>query len=126
MPERPAGESLVTHSLERPCQHSRRDAWDEALDPQQPAEVEVVARRAGRVALEGGLARGAALEHAPKLAAAGDAEVEGGSDSLGGERQAIAGRVADEEHAAIGGRPKLVRDPVALVAHGVAVQSARE
>ena len=59
------------------------------------------------------------VEHGAQLAPAGDAEVQRGADALGGQRQAVAGRVADEEHAVLGGRAQAVRDPVALEAHRV-------
>ena len=61
------------------------------------------------------LAALAALDDAAQLAAERDPEVEGGADPLGGERQAVAGRVAGEEDAALGRPAQLVGDPVALV-----------
>ena len=60
-----------------------------------------------------------------ELAAGLDAEVERGADALAGERQAVAGAVADEEHAVLGRGAQPVREPVALVADGVAVEAAR-
>ena len=58
------------------------------------------------------------VEHAAQLAPARDPEVEGSSDSLGREREAMAGRVADEEAAVLDRGPEAVRDQVALVADG--------
>ena len=78
----------------------------------------VAAQRLGAVA--------AALEHRAQLAPGGDAEVERGADALGGQRQAVAGRVADEEDAVLGGRPQPVRDPVALIAVGRQAQAGRQ
>src|SRR5207342_3596910 len=53
-------------------------------------------------------------------------EVERGADALGAERQAVPGRVAGEEDAALGGAAQLVRDPVALVADLLAVEVVGE
>ena len=53
-----------------------------------------------------------------QLAAQRQPEVEGGADALGGQRQAVAGRVAGEEDSAVRGLAQAVRDPVALVALG--------
>ena len=71
------------------------------------------------------LAGRVALEHAPNLAAAGDAEVEGAADPLGGEGEAMAGRVADEEAAVLHRRPEPVRDQVALVPDGLDAEPRR-
>ena len=51
------------------------------------------------------LAALAALDDAAQLAPERDPEVERGADPLGAERQAVAGRVAGEEDAALGRRP---------------------
>ena len=51
-----------------------------------------------------------------------DPEVEGGSNPLARQRDAVPGRVADEEHAVLRGRAQLVREPVALVADGVGAE----
>ena len=58
----------------------------------------------------------APVEHRAQLAPAGQPEVQRRADALGGQRQAVAGGVADEEHAVLDGRAQLVGDPVALVA----------
>ena len=79
-------------------------------------------RAEASVASQRGLASGAAFQYTAQLAAARDPEIEGGADALGGERQAMAGGVADEEDAAAGALAQGVRDPVALVADGVAVK----
>ena len=62
-----------------------------------------VAERA-RSARSASLAAALAGEHRAQLAARGDAEVERGADALAREREAVAGAVADEEHAVLGGR----------------------
>ena len=64
----------------------------------------------------------AALDDAAQLAPDGDPEVERRADALGGQRDAVPGGVAGEEHAVLGAVAQLVGDPVALVAHGVAAQ----
>jgi len=76
----------------------------------------------GKVAVagQGGGDRLAAVHHGAKLAAAGDPEVERGADALRGEREAVAGGVADEEDAIVGGRAEAMRNPVPLVADGLA------
>jgi hypothetical protein len=62
------------------------------------------------------LAGSASAEHRGQLPTRGDPEVERGADALGAQRQAVAGGVADEEHAVLRRRAQRVRDPVALVA----------
>src|SRR5262249_41120495 len=57
----------------------------------------------------------ASLDHVAQLVAQLDAEIEGGPDALGGQRQAVARRVTYEEDPVLGSRTELVRDPVALV-----------
>src|SRR4051794_777119 len=84
------------------------------------------ARGEGVVAPERRVASGPALEHRPQLAPECDPEVEGGADALRREGQAVAGRVADEEHVPVGGVAKPVRNPVALVADGLTVEALRE
>ncbi|MEJ7715850.1 MAG: hypothetical protein WKF40_09195 [Thermoleophilaceae bacterium] len=59
-----------------------------------------------------------ARDHLAQLAAAGQTEVEGGANALRGQRQAVAGGVAREEDAVLRRVAQLVRDPVALEAHG--------
>ena len=78
-----------------------------------------------RVAGERLLARAAPVEHRAQLAPAGEPEVERRADPLGGERQAVPGRVAGEEHAVLDGAAQLVGDPVALVALGRQAEVAR-
>ena len=48
----------------------------------------------GAVAAQRGVAGGTTLQARAQLAAAGDAEVEGGPDSLGGQRKAVSRGVA--------------------------------
>jgi hypothetical protein len=62
------------------------------------------------------LARDRAGERPAQLATERKREVEGRPDALRRQRQAVPGRVADEEHAVLGRRAQLVGDPVALVA----------
>jgi hypothetical protein len=76
------------------------------------------------VAAQRGVLVGAALQHGGDLPAGGDAEVQRGADALGGEREAVAGGVADEEDPVLGGGAQLVRDPVALVAVELAADVA--
>ncbi len=93
-----------------------RHLADGALDGEQPAELAGVGVREGGVAREGAFARAAAIEHVAELAAAGEAEVDRGADPLGGQRQAVPGGVAGEEHAVLDGGAKAVGDPVPLEA----------
>src|SRR6185295_6212311 len=115
--------------VERPVRHAR--AGEPARELVQRAAVEVADRLlAGVHRLElPAVARGersvarerrglvlAALEHGAQLSAERDPEVERGPDALRGQRQAVAGAVAGEEHAVLGRGPQAVWDPVALVA----------
>src|SRR4051794_4416163 len=68
----------------------------------------------------------APLEHGSQLPPAGDAEVERGPDALRAERDAVPGRVADEEGAVLRPGADAVRDPVALVAPGLGADLAGE
>ena len=70
------------------------------------------------------LARDRPGERRPQLAAERKREVERRPDPFGGQRQAVPGRVADEEDAVLGRRAQLVRDPVALIADRVAREVA--
>ncbi len=89
------------------------------LQAERAAERPCVARRERAVALERLVARRAALDDRPQLAPARDPEVERGADPLAREREAVPSGVAHEEHAVPGGRAQPVREPVALVAHGL-------
>ena len=99
---------------------------DGALGVQQPAELALVARRrrrrSGRSACSR-LRRPSSTR--AQLAPAGEAEVERGADALGGQRQAVPGGVAGEEHAVLDRAAQLVRDPVALVALAPAAPRSR-
>ena len=99
----------------------RMQAGHRALGQQHRLELGPVPRRERAVALQRA-STDAAPRHRPQLAPARDREVERGADPLGGQRQAVAGAVADEEHSVLDGRPQPVRDPVALVADRVAPQ----
>ena len=103
-------------------QQPRRDLRHEPLHAQHPAELPLVRVVELGVARGGLLAVLPAVDDAAQLASQGDAEVERGADALGAERQAVAGRVAGEEDAALGAGAQLVRDPVALVADPVGVE----
>ena len=92
---------------------------DESLDPQHPAELPLVGVVELGVAGGGLLAALAGPRRPAQLAAQRDPEVERRPDPLGAERQAVAGRVAGEEDAALGRAAQLVGDPVALVADPV-------
>src|SRR5207344_2608532 len=96
------------------------------LRAQHPAELPLVRVVELGVAGGGGRAALAALDHAAQLPSQRDPEVERGADALGAERQAVPGRVAGEEDAALGGAAQLVRDPVALVADLLAVEVVGE
>ena len=76
------------------------------------------------VAGERQLAGPPALQHIGELPSARQAEVQSGADALGGQRQAVAGGVADEEHSVLGRVAQGVGDPVALVANPVSVEVA--
>ena len=104
---------------------ARGDPRHQPLHAQHPAKRPGVAGRELVVAGQRLLAGLLAGEHAAQLAAAGQTEVQRGPDPLGGQRQAVAGRVADEEDAVLGGRAQRVGDPVALVADRVGARGPR-
>src|SRR6202000_2730143 len=120
--EAPADEALHAEEADQWTDQARRHSRHDLLDPQHPPELPLV--RVAELGVVRGrfLARLAPLDDAAQLPSQGHAEVERGADSLGGQRQAVAGRVADEEDAAPGRRAQLVGDPVALVADRVAVE----
>ena len=97
-------------------QGARRSAGDQPLHAQQGLELPAVRGGEGGVARQGIGARAAPLEHRPHLAPAGDGEVEGGADALGGGGQAVPGAVAHEEHLVLHRGAQAVGDPVALIA----------
>ena len=90
---------------------------------QHPLVLPAVRVVEGPVAGQRRVAARAALDHRADLAPADVAEVEGGADALGGDRQAVAGRVAAEEDVAIDAVAELVGDPVALVALGRQIEA---
>ena len=95
---------------------SGTQAPDVVLPALHPRELPAVRGGERAVAPQRLLMALRAAEHRGELAPRGDPEVERGADALGAERQAVAGGVADEEHAVLGRRAQRVRDPVALVA----------
>src|SRR3954447_9442302 len=111
---------------EEPREQPRGQGWDRALERERPREGARVAAGERSVGGQRGVARALAGQHRAQLAAAGDAEVERGADALAREREAVAGAVADEEHAVLDRRAQLVREPVALVADGRPVQAPRD
>ena len=80
------------------------DARDQPLHAQHPAKRRRVAGGEGVVARQRLLAALRRREDRPQLAAAGEPEVQRGADPLGGQRQAVAGRVPGEEHPVLGRR----------------------
>ena len=70
------------------------------------------------------LARGVTVEHGRQLAAAGEAEIQGRADALGGQRQAVPGGVAREEDPVLDRRSQLMGNPVALIPSGREAQVA--
>ncbi len=109
-------------ALEREREHSHRargsHAADRALEFEERVVFTPVPRGERAVARERLRARGAPVEHQAQLAPAGEAEVQGGTNPLGGQGQAVTGGVTGEEHAVLDGRTQLVGDPVALIAVG--------
>jgi len=124
--EGPVDKTLVAQRLEGRRQDAGRDPGHKVLDPQHQLELPAVGGAEGAVAGERRLLGLAPADHVRQLAAGGDAEVEGCADALGGQRQAVAGRIAGEEDAVVGGFADTVRDPVALVANRLAVQVVRQ
>src|SRR5215207_7879120 len=114
--EGPVDEALA------PCgpDHTALDpGWQpgkEALGAEHPAEPPLVGVDELGVVAERGLPVLAPHEHPAELLAELDPEVEGNADAFGGQRQAVARRVADEEHPVLGAGAQLVGDPVALIA----------
>jgi hypothetical protein len=110
------------HPGDDAAQQRRRYARNGFLRPQHPVELPPVAVAEQPVGLEGLLARHAAVEHALELAAARDAEVPRGANSLCGQGDAMTRRVTGEEDAVLRSGANLVRDPIALVANRVLTQ----
>ena len=122
MAEGPVDEALVAEQADQRPEQARRDLRHQLLHAQHPAELPLVRVVELGVAGRRRLAVLPAVDDAAQLAAQGDAEVERGADALGAERQAVPGRVAGEEDAALGALAQLVGDPVALVADPVGVE----
>src|SRR5205823_12544995 len=90
------------------------------------AELARVPGAEGAVAAQRLSVRLAPVEDRAQLATACQPEVQRRADALGGDGQALAGRVPDEEDAVLNGRAQLMGDPVALVTHRRQPQLARE
>src|SRR4051794_36873591 len=121
--ERAVDERLRPERAQRDRQRPRRKRRDEPLQRERTAERRAVALVERRVALQGVVAVTSAREDLRDLAPRGDAEVERRADALAGQREAVPGAVAGEEHAVLGRGPQPVREPVALVADRLGVQS---
>ncbi len=108
-------EAARVEALDEPVQRrAARRATGEVLGPKHEAELRRMPAAEGAVARERLLARAVAGQRGAQLATEREREIEGGADPLGRQRQAVPGRVADEEDAVLGGRTELVRDPVTL------------
>src|ERR1700761_4886767 len=99
--EGPVDEALALDRLQRAGEQARGDPRDYPLHAQHPAERERVLSRERVVAGQRLFAGPVAVDDAAQLAPACDAEVQSGADALGGQRQAMARGVADEEHAVL-------------------------
>ena len=124
--ERPPARPLAAHDRQQRGQRARRQRRDQALQAEGERGRTARGRRRSRRTPRA-RPRAACRPPAPRAARAPqrDAEVEGGSNPLARQRDAVAGAVADEEHAVLGRRAQLVREPVALVADGLGVEPAR-
>src|SRR3954464_14901522 len=120
--ERAVDERLRPERAQRDRQRPRRKRRDEPLQRERTAERRAVALVERRVALQGVVAVASAREDLRDLAPRGDAEVERRADALAGQRKAVPGAVAGEEHAVLGRGPQPVREPVALVADALGSQ----
>jgi hypothetical protein len=116
MPEGPVDEPLPTGGPDHGALDRGRKAWEQALGAEHPAELPFVPVDELGVVAKRGVAVLVTGDDRPQLVAELDPEVEGGANPLGGQRDALARRVADEEDPILCPRPELVRDPVALVA----------
>ncbi len=122
VPERPVDEALATGGGDKPALHPSRETGHGALRAEHPVELPLVRVVEGRVVAKCLLACLSPLDDVTQLLAQRDREVERGPDALGGQRQAVARRVAAEEDAVLGSAAQLVRDPVALIADRVALE----
>jgi hypothetical protein len=96
------------------------------IRPLQREQAGVEAPLGGRLRVVGGqrlLAGALPVEHRADAAARGDPERERRADPLAAERQAVARGVAREEHAVLGRGAQAVREPVALIAHGLGLEA---
>src|SRR3954452_10232602 len=125
VPERPVDEALAAAGANHRALDAGGELREQLLCAQHPAELQLVLVHELFIYAQRRLAILAALDHGAQLVAELDAEVESGPDPLGGERQAVAGGVADAEDPVLGARADLVRDPVALVANRVSLQVLR-
>src|SRR4029077_11885047 len=91
-----------------------RQASDRALHAQQPIVFAGMPVRERAVTRKRLRARDGSLVHSPQLTRAGQAEVERGTDALGGQWETVTGGVAHEEHAVLDGGSALGGGPIAL------------
>src|SRR3954468_10261431 len=122
--ERAPAHALAADDMQQRGQGSGRDPGDRLLEPPPPGDPGTRIGREARVVGERLLPRLLALVGRADLPPGRDPEVERRADPLAGEREAVAGAVAGEEHAVLGRGPEPMREPVALVADGVDVQPA--
>ena len=117
--------AFAAHHAQQRGERARREAGQRALQCAAPRRTPARGRgRTPRSARAPAHGSAAAASTARSSRAGLDPEVERGPDALAREREAVAGAVADEEHAVVGRGAQAVREPVALVAHGVAPQAA--
>src|SRR5262249_57165890 len=105
VPKRPVDEALSPAGPDHRTLDPRRQLREEALGAEHPAELQLMAVDELRVMAEGVLVVLSALDDRPQLVAELDPEVEGRPDALGGQREALPGRIADEEDALLRARP---------------------
>src|SRR4051794_5897408 len=120
--EGPVDEALAAAGADHGALQTGRELRQCLLCAEHPAELPIVRVDELGVVTQRRLAILGAVHHRPELVTQLDPEVEGGPDPLGGEGDAVPGGVADEEDPVLRPRPKLVRDPVALVADRRALQ----
>src|SRR3954451_20301737 len=117
--ERAVDDRLRPERAQRDRQRPWRKRRGERWQGERAAERRAVALVERRVAVQRLVAVAGAREDLRDLAPRGDAEVERRADALPGQREAVPGAVAGEEHAALGRGAQPVREPVALLADGL-------
>src|SRR6185312_16152681 len=125
--EDPAAQATALEAADdRGQRAARREPPDGLLHAQHPVELPRVRGGERAVSRQRFVAGATPFDDRPQLAPAGESEIQRRTDALGRKRQAVTGRVADEEDAVLDGRAQLVRDPVALVALGRDAEVAGE